>query len=247
MKKDYDCYRFSIKEYFLYGVVYLALGGGISWLFYHSFWPMLLILPGFPLFLREQKKRLIRQQKTLLLAQFLTGIQAVSNGLSAGYSVENAMEEAFKETMKVYGEDGIFTEELGGIVRKLKLNSSLETLLEDFGKRSHLEDIENFGEVFAVARRSGGDLNLIIRNTAESISQKARAQQEIAVSLAAKKMEQNVMSLIPLLILFYVDLAAPEFLEGLYHNSFGIGMMSVSLVIYLLAFLWGRRLVQIEV
>lgn len=247
MEKDYNCYRFSIKEFVFYGAAYLLLGGAISWLFYHSFWPVLLILPGYPLFLRGQKKRLIQKQKERLLTQFLTGIQAVSNGLSAGYSVENAMEEAFKESMKVYGEDGIFTEELGGIVRKLKLNSSLETLLEDFGKRSHLEDIENFGEIFAVARRSGGDLNLIIRNTVESISQKVKAEQEIEVSLAAKKMEQKVMSLIPMLILLYMDLAAPEFLAGLYHNPFGIGVMSCCLAVYLLAFLWGRRIVRIEV
>ena len=247
MEKDYNSYQFSIKEVIFYSGMFLLLASGVSWLFYHTLWPALLILPGLPFFMKEQKKRLIRKQKELLLTQFLTGIQTVSNGLTAGYSMENAMEEAFKESMKVYGEEGLFTEELGGIVRKLKLNSSLETLLEDFGKRSHLEDIENFGEIFAVARRSGGDLNLIIRNTAESISQQPPAQQEIAVSLAAKKMEQNVMSLIPMLILLYVDLAAPEFLEGLYHNPLGVGIMTSCLAVYLLAFIWGRRIVRIEV
>jgi len=131
--------------------------------------------------------------------------------------------------------------------KKLKLNDSLEALLLDFGRRSHQEDIENFGEIFSVARRSGGDLKRIICDTAENITQKAGAQQEIRVSLAAKKKEQQVMSLIPLLILLYVDVASPEFLNGLYHNLFGIGVMTVCLVVYVLAFFWGRRIVQIEV
>ena len=141
----------------------------------------------------------------------------------------------------------MMVQELEGIVCKMKLNDSLEALLLDFGKRSHQEDIENFSEIFSVARRSGGDLKRIIQNTAENISQKAGVQEEIEVSLAAKKKEQQVMSLIPLLILLYVDVTSPEFLDGLYHNTFGVGVMTVCLTIYALAFFWGRRIVQIEV
>lgn len=247
MEKNYDGYQFSMQEYLFYGGIYLLLGSAISWLFYHSFWPLVLILAGFPFFLKEQKKTLIRRQKEALLQQFLYGIRAMSNGLNAGYSVENAMKLAWVETEKVYGKEGLFVKELERIVHKLKLNDSLETLLLDLGRRSHQEDIENFGEIFAVARRSGGDLKLIIRNTAENIAQKAGVQQEIAVSLAAKKKEQQVMSLIPMLILLYVDVASPEFLNGLYHNAFGMGVMTVCLVVYALAFFWGRRIVQIEV
>ena len=50
-----------------------------------------------------------------------------------------------------------------------------------------------------------------------------------------------------MLILLYVDLAAPEFLEGLYHNPLGVGIMTSCLAVYLLAFIWGRRIVRIEV
>ena len=157
------------------------------------------------------------------------------------------MKLAWVETEKVYGKDGMMVQELEGIVCKMKLNDPLEALLLDFGKRSHQEDIENFSEIFSVARRSGGDLKRIIQNTAENISQKAGVQEEIEVSLAAKKKEQQVMSLIPLLILLYVDVTSPEFLDGLYHNTFGVGVMTVCLTIYALAFFWGRRIVQIEV
>lgn len=230
-----------------YIAVYVGLCLAVSWLFYHSLWAAVLFLPGVILFMRNRKRMLLRARKEQLLQQFLTGIRAVSNALNVGYSPENAVGEALKETEKVYGEDGVFTEELREMERRLSLNQTLESLWEDLGRRSSLEDLENFGEIFAVARRSGGDLNVIIHNTVDNITQKAEAQQEIEVSMAAKKMEQKVMSFIPFFILFYVDLASPELLSGLYHNILGICIMSVCLLVYVLAFMWGRRIVGIEV
>ena len=74
--------------------------------------------------------------------------------------MENALGEALKETEKIYGADGVFTEELREMERKRNLNQSLESLWTDLGKRSGMEDIENFGEIFQVARRSGGNLKV---------------------------------------------------------------------------------------
>ena len=39
----------------------------------------------------------------------------------------------------------------------------------------------------------------------------------------------------------------PEFLEDLYHNTLGIFIMTACLGLYLAAFFWGRRIVEIEV
>ena len=247
MKPDYNCYSFTQKE--ILGMLggYLAFFGVVSWLFYHSFWFLLLAAAGFPIFFRREKIRCAKEQKKILLSQFLTGIRGIANALQAGYSMENAVEEEVKEAEKIYGKDGLWPRELSHMVKELKLNETLETLFLDLGKRSHVEDIENFGEIFAVARKMGGDLTMIIWTTVENISRKAETQEEIAVSLVARKMEQKVMSFIPLFILLYVDLASPEFLEGLYHNPLGIGVMTVCLMVYGFAFVWGRRIVGIEV
>ena len=58
-----------------------------------------------------------------------------------------------------------------------------------------MEDIENFGEIFQVARRSGGNLKEIIQSTADNITRKTETRREIEISLAAKKMEQKVITL----------------------------------------------------
>ena len=247
MERDYGVWKFSGTEKAKLILSYLGLCGLVSWLFYHSFWAVLPFLAGLPVFLKKSRENRIKERREELLTEFLTGIRAIASALDAGYSMENALGEAVKETEKVYGMDGVFTEELREMERKRNLNQSMETLWADLGKRSGLEDIENFGEIFQVARRSGGNLKEMIQSTADNITRKTETRREIEISLAAKKMEQKVMSAVPFFILAYVDLGSSEFLEGLYHNTFGILLMTVCLGLYLIAFFWGRRIVEIDI
>lgn len=219
----------------------------VSFLFYRSLLPFALFLPGAAYFLSLYKKEQAKKQKKRLEGEFLMGMRAVSSALAAGYSAENAFAEALLEVRKLYGAEAPICREFAHIVRMVGLNVTLESLLLDMGKRSGVEDIQSFGEVFSVARRSGGDLNAIIRNTVSMIAQKEEVQQEIEVCLASKKMEQTVMSGVPFFILAYVGLTSPEFLSGLYHTAAGAAVMTAALGLYLAAFWLGRRMVRIEV
>lgn len=71
--------------------------------------------------------------------------------------------------------------------------------------------------------------------------------QEIETCLAGKIMEQKVMSMIPLMILAYMRLTSPEFLEVLYGNITGNIFMGICLAVYAIAYLWGKTIVNIEV
>lgn len=56
-----------------------------------------------------------------------------------------------------------------------------------------------------------------------------------------------MMSLIPCLILLYVQTVSPGFLDSMYHNIAGILIMTLSLGVYLAAVAWGKKIVEIEV
>lgn len=244
---DYHVYICTKKERLLALGVYLGLDGLISLLFYRSWLAFLLFLPGFYWFYRDRKRAYSHQRKERLRREFMTGIQAVSTGLAAGYSVENAFVQALEELKKVYPEQAVSVLEFTGLAQGLAMNRQLEGLLLDLAERSGVEEIESFAQIFAAAKRSGGDLNAIIRNTISITRQKEEVAREIQVCISGKRMEQNVMSMVPFGILLYVGLASPGFLEGMYHNALGVAVMSVCLVIYAAAWLLGRRIVKIEV
>ena len=174
-------------------------------------------------------------------------MRCVSTALTAGYSVENAFTQAYEELQKLYSEKETVLQEFRRIRVGILLNRTMEELLSDLAQRSGVEDIEIFAEVFETARRTGGDLIAIIRSTTASVSQKEETRQEIEICLSAKKMEQNIMSLIPCLLIAYVGLASPGFLDVMYQNPAGIAVMSICLGVYVFAFLMGRKIVAIEI
>ena len=126
------------------------------------------------------------------------------------------------------------------------LNVPIETLLLDLGHRTHIEDIRNFAEVFQTAKRTGGDLIAIIRNAVTSIQMKKETSEEIEANLSGKASEQKIMSAAPIFLIAYTSLTSPGFLDVCYHNTLGIAIMTGCLLIYAAAFLWGRKIMQIE-
>ncbi len=247
MLPDYAVYRLSGREMAKYLVVYALLDACVSYLFFCSWIAFVLLLPGAVLFLREQRNSLQARRAREMTRQFLDGIQMLSASLQAGYSVENALHEALRELQKVYDSDSVIVREFRLMDAQIGMNRNMEELFLDFGRRCAVDDIRSFAEVFLTAKRSGGDLLAIIRNTSSCIRQKQETMQEIETCLSGKVMEQNIMSLIPIFILAYIRLSSPEFLSTMYGNITGVAVMGCCFAVYVAAYFWGRKIVRIEV
>lgn len=219
----------------------------ISYFFYHSVWAFILFLPYLIFYFRKKKREQQEQQAEQLRYQFKDGILTVSAALNAGYSVENAFREGRKDLALLYEKDEPIMKEFHRIIRGLDANERLEKLLFDFASRSGLEEVESFAEIFATAKGTGGDFSVIIRTTAERIATKMEVKREIKTMIAAKNFEQKIMSLVPFLIMFYINLTSPGFFNELYGNVLGVIVMTVCLGIYLLSCYLAGRIMQIEV
>lgn len=244
---DYRQYQFSKEEWFFNLVLFLALAAGIGYLFYRSWIAFFFCFPFAGKFIKIRKDTYCRRQREKLEGQFLMGIQAVSTALTAGYSLETAFQDACKELGSIYEEDEMIMKEFRYISSQLSMNRNLEELLNGLAVRSGSEDISGFAEIISAAKRTGGDLIAIIRNTAWNMAQKEETRREIETALSARKMEQNIMSLVPAFILLYVQTVSPGFLDEMYHNVTGSLIMTVCLAVYAAAYLWGRKIVEIEV
>lgn len=179
--------------------------------------------------------------------QFKDALQSISSGLQAGYSVENAILEAQTDMRNMYGEKGLITKELENICVGLRLNLTAEELFLELAKRSGIEDIRQFGQIFAISKRTGGDLTSVLRICGENICEKIETEEEIRTTIAAKCFEGRIMDVVPCLIILYVDMTSPGFFDCLYHNAFGVIIMTVCLAIYLGAVLLSERMMRIVV
>lgn len=229
---DYNRYEMGIKELGWCTFVGLVLAGAIAWLFYRSYWGMVLFPVIAVFYGRQYKGKQIKKRKEQLLREFKDTMQAVSAALLAGYSMENAWREAEKEITELLGESSLMYAEVHQLNSAVCMNEPLEKVLSDFAARSGCEEIESFSEVFSFAKRSGGDFPKIIRTTVQKLTGRMEVEREIATCLAGKKLEGRIMNVMPMGILAYMTLTSGNFLDVLYGNVTGIFVMSLALLVY---------------
>ena len=220
---------------------------GFAWFFYHSLLAVPVLSPLILPFFVKEKRDLTRKRSRELGIQFRDAIMSVSTNQRAGYSVENAFAEAVGDMTLLYGRGSLIVKELTRIVKGLKNNITLEKLLEDLGERSKNADIREFAGVFAVAKRSGGNMTQMMADTAAVIGEKLTVENEIDVMLASKRMEARIMDIVPFFILVYVGVTSPGFFEPMYHNVTGIAVMSACLALYVFAYLLSEKIIAVEV
>ncbi len=244
---DYRVYHFTAKERAIVIGEGLLIGVLVSYLFYHSPVALILLIPFFPVWIRKKKKEKSEKRRDRLRNEFKECLQAVSGALSAGYSMENAWKDAEKEMNRFLGAEADMTKELRRMNKKIALNTPIEKLLSDFAFRSGIEDVQSFCQVFQFAKRGGGDLTAIIHSTSMRIGDKVELEREIQTAMSAKRMEQKIMSFMPLFILLYIGLTSPDFLSALYGNTFGVVIMTACLAAYLGSVLFAKKIINIQI
>lgn len=246
-KIDYSTYTLSCKEWILFLAQSFFLCSVVNYLFYKMWAAFLFMLP-FPFWYISMKRKLqAEKRRKQLYYQFKDGLNALKVGIASGYSLENAVEEACVDMERIYGKNAVITKEFDYIRRQINLSVPAEELFYDLGIRSRTEDIMNFSEILIQSRKMGGNMKEILQNCIVSMEERIDTKKEIDAALAARKLEQKIMSLIPLGIILYLEMTSPEFLGVLYKNPVGISVMTICLAVYLAACRWGERLVDIEV
>ena len=215
-----------------------------AWFFYRNPLFAILLSPLGYFWIRYVKRTKGERRREELTEQFKECILSTAASLQAGYAVENAFMESREDMRNLYGEESMIYEELEGMRRGLVINVSLEELLLDLGERSGCEEIWQFGQMFSIAKRGGGNLTEMIQTSASLINQRFEARREVQTMLAGRKMEQNVMRLMPFGIVLYVGSAYPGYFDPLYEDVEGVAIMTLCLALYLASVFCGERIFQ---
>lgn len=247
MKKQYNVYRFSKKEWFFYSIQGLGFSILLIYVFYYSMYAIALIPIFYLVFIKYKQSQLKEKRKRKMQRQLRDIFSEIRIMLQAGYSIENAFKGAWEELARVYNKDDDMLSELFYIVRQCYLNIPIEQLVGELASRSDLEELEEFSQILNIAKRQGGDLIQIVGEATRKIEDKREVLGEIEAIIAAKQLEQKIMSGLPIGIILYMRICSPGFLDILYGNIVGVMVMSFCLLIYVAAFYWGLKIVSIEV
>ena len=245
-KYDYSTYTYTRQEKIKYFLMGICLSGIVGILFYKSVWAVILYLPFGFIFLEYKRRILCEKRKWEFNQQFRQGILCLSSALNAGYSIENAFLEASSDLELMYTKEEDIIREFRWMNQQLALNKNVEEVLLELAERTKVEDVESFAEIVKTAKRTGGDLIKVIKQTEKNIGEKIEVQRELETLISAKKLETNIMSVVPLGIIGYLWLSSPGFLDCLYHNLLGCIIMTVILIVYIIVYLVGRKITDIK-
>lgn len=236
--------RVLILRFFVEGIGFLLL---VGYLFYNNIWFGLIFFPFLIHHVKTELQKHEHKRQERIAIEFKDGMQAVVSALTAGYSLENSFREALDEINVVYGRNTDIYKGFSKIVYRLNLNTNIEDAFDDFAEECKVEEINNFAEILHYAKRSGGNLIQIIKNTTDTISEKIDVKREINTIISSKQLEQSIMNYVPIFIILYMRITSPEMFTNIYGNLAGTVIMSVCLCVYFVARIIAGKIVNIHV
>lgn len=225
----------------------LSIAAVFSYTFYRSLIAFFIFCPFALCYPILEKRRKQKERIQTLSVEFQEAMVMLSSSLRAGYSIENAFQISQGELALLYGTKGLMVQEFSYINAQIRRNIPVEITLLELASRSGIEEIQNFAQVFGIAKRSGGDMSKIMTQTAEVIRDKMQVKEEIKTLTASKQLEQKIMSLIPFGIVLYIEASSPQFFSQMYEGMWGRVVMSICFLIYVIAYGLAHKILAIEV
>ncbi len=219
----------------------------LVWIFYDSIIGLII----FPAILFLNSKRMKNEageefEKQLEL-EYREMFTSITGALQTGYSIEHAFAEAGESLRMLYGEKSILRDHIVELCSKVRLRTPVEKAFTELSEKFDNEDLNDFAMIFSFGKRLGGEYVSNIRKSTERISKRVEVKQEIRTAIAQQQMELKVMAVMPLGILGYMKLSAPEFIGAAYGNVLGIGTMTGCLILYAVCLYFGKRITRIRV
>lgn len=243
-EQDYREYHFSRMEECRCLLEGTILTGLLAYFFYRSVLAFLCLSPVLFFYRKFKKKRMIKRRMEGLEKEFREVLLSVTASLQAGYSVENAFLESYRDISGLFGTSCDMAKELLIMKKGLENGKGMEQILHNLGSRCPEGEIKEFVEVFSVAIKSGGKIGEVIKRTVDLIREKAEIKDELETLVHAKQMENRIMCIVPFFILLYINLTSPGYFDVLYHNVAGVAIMTVCMLLYLAAVCMADRITQ---
>jgi len=244
---DYSVYYMSVPEKLGYTALAAAALFALGWIFYQSV-PLAALMMIFAVkYPAIRTKEIIVKRREKLTLQFKDMLYSLSSALSAGNSVERSMTLVLEDMERQYADPKTpIIQELELIVSKLSINQNIEDLFADFGERSGIEDVVTFSQIFSVSKRTGGNLVQIIRQASDIITEKIETKAEINTTISGKKMEQKVVTVVPIALTFMFTQTMGDFMAPLFEGA-GRLICTLALALIGIGYLWGKKLTDIEI
>ena len=208
-----------------------------------TFNPVMFILGagGAALFGLMYLKLHIANRQRAFLNQLGDTLIMVSNALRAGFSFMQAMELISKEMSAPIGT------EFQKVINEINLGATLETALENMGRRMTSPDFELVVTAVLIQRQVGGNLSQVLDTISYTINERIRMRREISALTAQGKLSGIIVGVIPFFIAGFILVKNPDYFQPMLDSPIGRMLLVGAVISELIAVFIIRKIIDIDV
>lgn len=260
---NYTVYHLKSWEKIVYFLIAFIVGAFVGYLFYGNLgkdeygqataitYILNITIPTIvggvagKMFLPIRQKQIIEKRRKNLRDQFRNMLEGLVTSLGAGNNVPDSFAAVYEDLKIQYESDAHIIKELEIILEGIRHNVPVEDIIMDFGKRSGIDDIKTFANVFNISYRKGGNIKDVIRNTHNIISEKIEIAEDIETTVTSGKLDQKIMLVMPIALISIIKFMSPEFAAN-FTTPAGIVSTTIAIACFVGAYFLGKSMLDIK-
>ena len=185
------------------------------------------------------RKKKIRMEK--FLSQFPDALDLIARSLKAGHALIGGLRMVAEEFEDPIGPE--FEKTLDQINFGVATTDALKSLAQ----RVDCEDLRYFVISVIVQRETGGNLAEILQKIAHLIRERFKFYGKLRVLSAEGRISAVILILMPIVIAFVMSILNPDYLQVLFTDPIGRGLLGGAFVGMILAVIQMKKIVTIRV
>ncbi len=167
-------------------------------------------------------------------------LQLLSGGLRAGHSILRAIDAAGSESQSPTAE------EMRRVITETSLGRDLLASLNDTAERMRNEDFVWIAQAIQINREVGGNLAEVLDQVNETIRERSEIKGHIKSLAAEGKFSAYILMAMPVGIVLMLMLVNPGYMNVMFTNPLGWGMMAASVILMTIGGLWMRKIIDLK-
>ena len=173
--------------------------------------------------------------------QFPDALVMISSSMRAGASLSVALENLVRESKPP------LNQEFALMLRNQRLGVSFDDALVKMEERIPLQEFSLFSAGTRISREVGGNLADMLDALADTMFKTMQTEGKIKSLTSQGKMQGIVMSGLPLLMMFALNILEPVPMHPLFHSLLGWAVLALIAVMEFMGYMFIRKITDIDV
>ena len=184
---------------------------------------------------RQEKRRKAFEEE---LPDFLL---LMASSLRSGLSFQQAVDSSAQEGQ------GEVSRQMRRAMSEVQMGATIEQALTRVSDRMRSEDLKWTVTALAIQREVGGNLSTILETAAQTIKSRAELRREVRTLSAEGRLSGWVLAALPVGLFFYLFFTNRSYVAFFWTYTIGFVMLGLLLVLFVVGFIWIRKIAKIEV